>query len=190
MYSAVQNSQLYPNGQPAQGMYPSGAAVPSMTAVPSGFIGTGGLTAPKMSLSPQEEALISGNEAADFLAKSKLSRKTLHDIWNLSDSDDMGSLSPFDFYKACRLVAHAQSGVVVMSPQLLSMEPPVLPVFEGIEADKSTVRRSKAAPEGAVESSLSPIWQLTRTCLGYKDALLEMDNNIIQNVFDNKGLLR
>ncbi|KAF4702213.1 hypothetical protein FOZ63_022865, partial [Perkinsus olseni] len=75
------------------------------------------------------------------------------------DSDDMGSLSPFDFYKACRLVAHAQS---FGSPQLLNMEPPVLPVFEGIEADESTIERSKAAPGGAVESSLSPIWQLTR----------------------------
>ncbi|KAF4729930.1 hypothetical protein FOZ63_031718, partial [Perkinsus olseni] len=176
MYSSVQNSQLYPNGQPAQGVYHSAAAVPSMAAVPSGFIGTG-LTAPQMSLSPQEEAFypmlfrvanksgktrLSGSEAADFLAKSKLARKTLHDIWNLADSDDMGSLSPFDFYKACRLVAHAQSGVVVITPQLLNMEPPVLPVFEGIEADESTIKRSKAAPGGAVESSLSPIWQLTR----------------------------
>ncbi|KAF4697114.1 hypothetical protein FOZ60_011787 [Perkinsus olseni] len=176
MYSSVQNSQLYPHGQPAQGVYHSAAAVPSMAAVPSGYIGTG-LTAPQMSLSPQEEAFypmlfrvanksgktrLSGSEAADFLAKSKLARKTLHDIWNLADSDDMGSLSPFDFYKACRLVAHAQSGVVVITPQLLNMEPPVLPVFEGIEADESTIKRSKAAPGGAVESSLSPIWQLTR----------------------------
>lgn len=40
---------------------------------------------------------LSGSEAADFLAKSKLSRKTLHDIWNLADSDDMGDLSPFEW---------------------------------------------------------------------------------------------
>ena len=78
---------------------------------------------------------IPGSLAANFLKRSRLSKKQLHDIWCLADLENNGSLSPNAFYKACRLVAHAQSGNQVISEDLLGMEPRNLPDFDSGESE-------------------------------------------------------
>ena len=81
----------------------------------------------------QTSSVIPAAVAANFLKRSGLSKKQLHDIWTLADPDDAGFLTPDGFYKACRLVAHAQCGSFSITPDLLSAEPQSLPYFENAD---------------------------------------------------------
>jgi len=92
----------------------------------------------KIALGPKNlksSTSIPGSVAANFLKRSRLSKKQLHDIWCLADSENVGNLSPNGFYKACRLVAHAQSGHQVITDDLLGMEPQNLPDFDSGESE-------------------------------------------------------
>ena len=97
----------------------------------------------KMALGPkavQTSTSIPGNVAASFLKRSGLGKKQLHDIWSLSDSENQGYLVPNGFFKACRLVAHAQSSAnSAVSADLLAAEPQVLPFFELPEGGNDAV---------------------------------------------------
>ena len=87
----------------------------------------------------QNSTSIPGAVAAAFLKRSGLNKKQLHDIWSLADSENQGYLVPNGFFKACRLVAHAQSSNVSLSSDLLAIEPQVLPYFESSEGSPDTV---------------------------------------------------
>jgi len=73
---------------------------------------------------------IAGLQAACFLSKSGIDRFVLKQIWDLADSAKQGWLGLEDFSVALRLVAHAQAGREI-SPELLPLEPAVLPHIEG-----------------------------------------------------------
>ena len=81
----------------------------------------------------QTDTTIPAPKAAAFLKRSGLNKKQLHDIWTLADPSDVGYLTSEGFFKACRLVGHAQCGSSIITPDLLSQEPPSLPFFEGSE---------------------------------------------------------
>ena len=81
----------------------------------------------------QASSVIPAAVAASFLKRSGLSKKQLHDIWCLSDPTDSGYLTQEGFYKACRLVAHAQCGSGYVGADQLGMEPQSLPFFEGAD---------------------------------------------------------
>lgn len=81
----------------------------------------------------QTDTTIPATKAAAFLKRSGLNKKQLHDIWMLSDPSDLGYLTSEGFFKACRLVGHAQCGSSIISPDLLCQEPASLPFFEGSE---------------------------------------------------------
>lgn len=87
----------------------------------------------------QTSTSIPASAGASFLKRSGLTTKQLHDIWVLADSEDAGFLSPNGFYKACRLVAHIQSGKTVVSEDLLATEPQILPYFEGSEGSEEGI---------------------------------------------------
>jgi predicted nucleic acid-binding Zn-ribbon protein len=92
----------------------------------------------KIALGPKNlksSTSIPASTAANFLKRSRLSKKQLHDIWCLADSENSGQLSPNAFFKACRLVAHAQTGHQVITEDLLSMEPQNLPDFDSGESE-------------------------------------------------------
>eukprot|EP00917_Polyrhabdina_sp_WS-2016_P006719 GHVP01014978.1.p1 GENE.GHVP01014978.1~~GHVP01014978.1.p1 ORF type:complete len:816 (+),score=208.23 GHVP01014978.1:62-2509(+) len=72
---------------------------------------------------------ISSDKGATFYASSGLPHEVLHMIWSLADSSSSGFLSFEDFAIGCRLVAHAQNGQIV-SPEIISQEPPTLPLFD------------------------------------------------------------
>ena len=96
----------------------------------------------KLALGPKANPLenkIPASKAALFLKRSGLTKKQLHDIWRLSDPTDTGCLNAEGFFKACRLVAHAQCGSSVITPDLLSQEPPALPFFDGAESGADAV---------------------------------------------------
>ena len=82
----------------------------------------------------QTETTIPASAAATFLKRSNLNKKVLHDIWSLADPSDSGFLTAEGFYKACRLVAHAQCGSTSVTADLISQEPPSLPFFEGSDS--------------------------------------------------------
>ena len=75
---------------------------------------------------------VSGGVGAQFLSSSKLPREVLHKVWAFSDVNQQGKLSREDFYVACRLTAHAQSGLA-LDPSLVNREPTMLPIFEGLQ---------------------------------------------------------
>jgi epidermal growth factor receptor substrate 15 len=75
---------------------------------------------------------IPGKTGAQFLSASGLSRDVLHKIWSIADAQQQGRLDREGFYVACRLVAHAQSGIQP-DVALLTREPTLLPMFEGIK---------------------------------------------------------
>ncbi|KAF4709670.1 hypothetical protein FOZ62_002993, partial [Perkinsus olseni] len=124
--------------------------------------------------------ILGAQEGAQFLSLSKLPRKTLHDIWCLADSDNKGSLTIDEFYRACRLVAHAQNDGAaagdMITEELLTVPPIKLPEFEGVQIDtppRSSARYSNAA-EGDVADDViaeesangidlrSPVWRISR----------------------------
>ncbi|KAF4713514.1 hypothetical protein FOZ63_030796 [Perkinsus olseni] len=125
--------------------------------------------------------ILGAQEGAQFLSLSKLPRKTLHDIWCLADSDNKGSLTIDEFYRACRLVAHAQNDGAtaagdMMTEELLTVPPIKLPEFEGVQIDTPppTSARYSNAPEGDVADDViaeesangidlrSPVWRISR----------------------------
>ena len=75
---------------------------------------------------------IAGATGAQFFSTSKLPREILHKIWSLSDVHQQGKLGREDFYVACRLVAHAQSGLSPDDASIVNREPSMLPIFEGL----------------------------------------------------------
>ena len=81
---------------------------------------------------PDITGWIVGKAGAQFLSTSGLPRDTLHKIWSIADAQQHGKLDREGFYVACRLVAHAQSGLVPDS-SLVSREPAMLPIFEGVK---------------------------------------------------------
>jgi predicted nucleic acid-binding Zn-ribbon protein len=94
----------------------------------------------------QTSSTIPGDTAAKFLQRSGLSKKQLHDIWEIADPSNSGILDSDGFYRACRLVAHGQSGQLNITPDLLSVEPESLPSFEGVsDLSDSTVWRISEA---------------------------------------------
>jgi len=76
--------------------------------------------------------LIDGSTGAMFLLKSGLPNIMLRGIWELADVNTQGQLNMERFFVALRLVAHAQAGRAP-SAELISMEPPALPGFEGLQ---------------------------------------------------------
>ena len=106
--------------------------VPAATLSPQEFLLYSSLF--KIALGPkaiQTESTIPAATAANFLKRSGLSKKLLHDIWCIADPTDSGFLTAEGFYKACRLVGHAQCGSTSVTADLICQEPPSLPFFEG-----------------------------------------------------------
>jgi hypothetical protein len=90
----------------------------------------------KLALGPKAmltETTIPASTAANFLKRSGLNKKQLHDVWSFSDPSDLGYLTAEGFYKACRLVAHIQCGANPVTSDLISLEPQSLPYFEGVD---------------------------------------------------------
>jgi epidermal growth factor receptor substrate 15 len=57
-----------------------------------------------------KKGLISGQQAVQFFAKSKLPSPVLGEIWQIADNQDEGRLNKDQFYVALKLIALAQSG--------------------------------------------------------------------------------
>ena len=75
------------------------------------------------------DGFVNGGDMAEFLNSSGLPRRTLHDIWSLCDTANLGRLHFDSFCRCCRLVAHAQQGALAITPELLALEPLRLPFF-------------------------------------------------------------
>ena len=86
------------------------------------------------------EGRISGRIAGEFLSGSGLDRKVLHEIWSICDPENEGSISFEGFYKACRLIAHCQQGAFTVTPDLVRIDPHVLPQFSVINSSDQQVR--------------------------------------------------
>lgn len=57
--------------------------------------------------------VLTGDKAVGFLSKSNLPIETLGEVWQISDNENTGFLTPHGFSLACRLIGHAQQGEVV-----------------------------------------------------------------------------
>ena len=82
---------------------------------------------------------MSGGEAVAFLRRSGLSQQALASVWTFADEDEVGFLTPRQFYAALRLIGLAQSlkGVALTAPMARpviaeSVEAPA-PTLEGVE---------------------------------------------------------
>lgn len=73
--------------------------------------------------------ILTGEAAYPFLLKSNLSQPQLGTIWSLADDANNGYLTTQGWYKACRLIGHAQAGTSI-SNELAAKRGP-FPVFEG-----------------------------------------------------------
>jgi hypothetical protein len=106
------------------------------------------------------DGFVSGDDMADFLKSSGLLRRTLHDIWSMCDTANLGRLNFDSFCRCCRLVAHAQQGALAITPELLTLEPPRLPYF-------------------SVETK-SSIWQLTDSELdSFKNVFAQYRDGVV-----------
>ncbi|EAA17900.1 epidermal growth factor receptor substrate 15 [Plasmodium yoelii yoelii] len=76
-----------------------------------------------------EKNYIDNKTASSFLQNSGLSISVLHSIWEYSDVQNKGYLTPEDFFICCRLVAHAQNGNP-LSSEMINIQPPCLPNFD------------------------------------------------------------
>lgn len=108
---------------------------------------------------PSQSGVFSGDQAVSFFAGSHLSPAVLGQIWAISDSDNVGFLSPSSFGTALRLISHAQQGHPV-SPALAST-PTIPPVLDGIsypqpQAPPSRSASVLAASPSASQAPLSP----------------------------------
>lgn len=88
---------------------------------------------------------IDGSTGAMFLLKSGLPNSMLHGIWGLADANTQGQLNMERFFVALRLVAHAQAGRAP-SADLVNVEPPALPAFEGLQQRRAD---SQYSPYGS-----------------------------------------
>jgi hypothetical protein len=86
--------------------------------------------------SPDLTGSIPGKTGAQFLSTSGLARDVLHKIWSIADAHQHGKLDREGFYVACRLVAHAQSGLMP-DVSLAGRQPAILPIFEGVKKKQS-----------------------------------------------------
>eukprot|EP00923_Selenidium_pygospionis_P041256 GHVN01071481.1.p1 GENE.GHVN01071481.1~~GHVN01071481.1.p1 ORF type:complete len:848 (-),score=208.68 GHVN01071481.1:222-2765(-) len=82
-----------------------------------------------MSVDPNGTGYVDAGTAAQFLQNSGLPRYVLHQIWAISDPNNLGMLDFESFCIACRLVAHCQNGMDP-TPDIAVIEPPSLPNFE------------------------------------------------------------
>ena len=90
---------------------------------------------------PDITGVVSGKQGALFFSASGLARDVLHKIWAIADIGQQGKLGREDFDVACRLIAHAQSGLTP-DPSLVNREPGVLPILEGLKRPSSSVTLS------------------------------------------------
>lgn len=125
----------------------------------------------------KENSVIPASVAASFLKRSGLSKKQLHEIWCLSDPEDLGFLTQEGFYKACRLVAHAQCGSGYVGADQLGMEPQSLPFFEG----------ASGSPEEAWRLSDSEI-QRYAELFRREGATTKLDGNDARGLLSRSGL--
>lgn len=61
----------------------------------------------------EQLGVLTGDKAVGFLSKSKLPIETLGEVWQASDQENNGFLTPQGFSLACRLIGHAQQGEAV-----------------------------------------------------------------------------
>jgi hypothetical protein len=90
------------------------------------------------------KGVIDAVTASTVMTRSGLDRKTLHDIWALADCNNEGFLSQEAFFVALRLIAHAQSGITSITPELISLPPSMLPTFEGFDPNLPTANITSA----------------------------------------------
>ncbi|RUS19210.1 hypothetical protein BC937DRAFT_87831 [Endogone sp. FLAS-F59071] len=95
---------------------------------------------------PENKGVITGSEAVDFFAKSKVPPNVLADIWQTADKENKGFLTPPTFSIAVKLIAAAQNGKNPSAALLNSTAIP-LPVFEGVYVEPYRPAGS-AAPTG------------------------------------------
>ncbi|XP_039044082.1 EH domain-containing protein 2-like isoform X1 [Hibiscus syriacus] len=80
---------------------------------------------------------VTGNDATNFFALSKLSRQELKQIWAIADSKRQGFLGLTEFIVALQLISLAQAGHEITSDILKSsagLEDIGLPLMEGVDA--------------------------------------------------------
>lgn len=53
--------------------------------------------------------VLTGDQAVPFLSHANLPPTLLGEVWQISDPDNSGFLTPQRFAVACRLIAHAQA---------------------------------------------------------------------------------
>lgn len=80
-----------------------------------------------------------GAQAVEFMERSGMPREVLHQIWCAVDPTQQGFLNFDAFCMAMRLISHAQSNpsAAALTTELMMMEPPSLPNFEGLQRRRS-----------------------------------------------------
>uniref|UniRef100_A0A7S4WDN0 Calmodulin n=1 Tax=Alexandrium monilatum TaxID=311494 RepID=A0A7S4WDN0_9DINO len=81
---------------------------------------------------PSGRGVMEGGECARFLYGSGVPQDVLRRVWEIADRHGQGFLNTEGFFVALRLVAHAQAGQIP-DPQLVTVEPTVLPDFPGLQ---------------------------------------------------------
>lgn len=107
---------------------------------------------------PSSTGVVSGSNAVSFFALSGLPSPVLGSIWELSDRDNNGFLTPAHFSIALRLIGHAQAGKVITED--LARHAPPIPTFKGISlpphlaAANNTAAASPIAPPSRTSSTM------------------------------------
>ncbi|GAV61224.1 Dynamin_N domain-containing protein/EF_hand_5 domain-containing protein [Cephalotus follicularis] len=102
---------------------------------------------------------ITGNDATNFFAMSKLSRAELKQIWAIADSKRQGFLGLPEFVTAMQLVSLAQMGHEITSETLkgkVEMESMKPPVMEGLDALVAVTKYKGLTTNGHLETNGSP----------------------------------
>ncbi|KAI9031588.1 hypothetical protein CLU79DRAFT_802150 [Phycomyces nitens] len=107
--------------------------------------------------SKSNPGIVTGTEAVQFFATSGVPNQILSNIWEATDHENNGYLTPETFSIALKLIACAQNGKQVSQPVLSTVVP--LPRFKGIPSPESPVmtRASPAQPP----QTLSPAEVIT-----------------------------
>eukprot|EP00929_Paragymnodinium_shiwhaense_P094807 TRINITY_DN55618_c0_g1_i1.p1 TRINITY_DN55618_c0_g1~~TRINITY_DN55618_c0_g1_i1.p1 ORF type:complete len:873 (-),score=252.07 TRINITY_DN55618_c0_g1_i1:151-2769(-) len=92
-------------------------------------------------------------QGAQFLMSSGLPQMRLRDIWNLANGGNE-VMTRLSFFKACRLVAHAQANNDMAS---FEMEPQALPDFAGVQRPPPAQRSPGAASALGARSDVSEL---------------------------------
>ncbi|KAJ1959494.1 hypothetical protein IWQ62_004589, partial [Dispira parvispora] len=103
----------------------------------------------------ENQGFITGQQAVSFFTLSKLPANVLGEIWELSDSDHNGRLSPGAFNVAMKLIALAQQGEKLSLAAL--HKPTPLPTFEGVSVEglgsPKPQQHSRPETPGGISSS-------------------------------------